>query len=45
MSPTTPTGWQLLMEGFPWLNGKGSFPLPAYSEFMPPPAARPQALR
>jgi hypothetical protein len=25
------------MEGFPWLEGKGSFPLPAYSEFMPPP--------
>jgi hypothetical protein len=37
MSATTPTGWQLLMEGFPWLDGKGSFPLPAYSEFMPPP--------
>jgi hypothetical protein len=37
MSPTTPTGWRLLMEGFPRLDGKGSFPLPAYSEFMPPP--------
>ncbi len=37
MSATTPTGWRALMEGFPWLDEKGSFPLPAYSEFMPPP--------
>jgi hypothetical protein len=26
-----------MMEGFPWFRGQGRFPLPAYSEFMPPP--------
>jgi hypothetical protein len=31
------TGWRVLMEGFPWFAGEGSFPLPAYSEFMPAP--------
>ena len=30
-------GWPQLMEGYPWFRGKGRFPLPAYSEFMPPP--------
>ncbi len=25
------------MDGFPWLSREGEFPLPAYSEFMPPP--------
>ena len=33
----TQHGWPELMEGFPWFRGKGRFPLPAYSEFMPPP--------
>ena len=31
------TGWRRLLEGFPWFDGESSFPLPAYSEFMPPP--------
>ncbi len=35
--PATPTGWQALMEGYPWFEGEGHFPIPAYSEFMPPP--------
>lgn len=30
-------GWPQLIEGYPWFQGKGMFPLPAYSEFMPPP--------
>ena len=30
-------GWPSLLEGFPWFAGRGRFPLPAYSEFMPPP--------
>ncbi len=30
-------GWQILLDGYPWFRGEGSFPLPAYSEFMPPP--------
>ncbi|NVO10906.1 MAG: M28 family peptidase [Bacteroidales bacterium] len=30
-------GWRKLLEGFPWFEGEGNFPLPAYSEFMPPP--------
>ena len=29
-------GWKKLLEEFPWFGGEGSFPLPAYSEFMPP---------
>ena len=29
--------WSQLLEGFPWFVGKGKYPLPAYSEFMPPP--------
>ncbi len=32
-----PSCWPALLEGFPWFSGKGNFPLPAYSEFMPPP--------
>jgi hypothetical protein len=37
--PTLPktTGWHRLVEGYPWYNRPGSFPLPAYSEFMPAP--------
>ena len=30
-------GWRVLTDGFPWFEGAGRFPLPAYSEFMPPP--------
>ncbi len=30
-------GWHKLVEGYPSYEGEGSFPLPAYSEFMPPP--------
>jgi hypothetical protein len=37
MSAENRTGRQILLEGYPWFSGKGRFPLPAYSEFMPPP--------
>jgi hypothetical protein len=30
-------GWQTLTDRFPWFVGQDNFPLPAYSEFMPPP--------
>ncbi len=30
-------GWKYLLKGFPWFDGMGGYPLPAYSEFMPPP--------
>jgi hypothetical protein len=30
-------GWQSLLKGWPGKNGRGSFPIPAYSEFMPSP--------
>ncbi len=30
-------GWHKLIEGYPGYEGEGAFPLPAYSEFMPPP--------
>jgi hypothetical protein len=30
-------GWIQLLEGWPWFQGQGNYPLPAYSEFMPPP--------
>ncbi|HVN57277.1 MAG TPA: M28 family peptidase [Bacteroidales bacterium] len=30
-------GWKSLMEGFPWFDCDGCYPLPAYSEFMPSP--------
>jgi len=33
-------GYHRLLEGYPWFEGPGSFPLPAYSEFMPPPCLR-----
>ena len=32
-----PGGWRRLVEGFPWFEGVGRYPIPAYSEFMPPP--------
>src|SRR5262249_50694599 len=30
-------GWQRLLAGAPWFRGEGSYPIAAYSEFMPPP--------
>lgn len=30
-------GWKRLVEGYPWFRGEESYPIPAYSEFMPPP--------
>ncbi|MEI7490697.1 MAG: M28 family peptidase [Bacteroidota bacterium] len=29
-------GWKHLLQSFPWFEGEKSFPLPAYSEYMPP---------
>lgn len=34
---TRNVGWHAFMQGYPWFKGAGNFPLPAYSEFMPPP--------
>jgi hypothetical protein len=30
-------GWKQLLDGWPWFRGEGSYPIAAYSEFMPPP--------
>ncbi|HWB14187.1 MAG TPA: M28 family peptidase [Pirellulales bacterium] len=30
-------GWKKLVAGHPWFTGEGHYPIPAYSEFMPPP--------
>ena len=30
-------GWQRLLAGYPWFRKPGRYPIPAYSEFMPPP--------
>ena len=30
-------GWKRLLAGGPWFRGEGSYPIAAYSEFMPPP--------
>ncbi|HEX7376441.1 MAG TPA: M28 family peptidase [Pirellulales bacterium] len=30
-------GWKQLVAEYPWFNGEGNYPIPAYSEFMPPP--------
>jgi Peptidase family M28 len=30
-------GWEQLLDGSPWFTGESGLPLPAYSEFMPPP--------
>lgn len=30
-------GWKQLVAGWPWFRGPGRYPIPAYSEFMPPP--------
>src|ERR1700722_11716385 len=32
-----PTGWMRLLQGWPWFDGEGRYPIPAYSEFLPPP--------
>jgi hypothetical protein len=37
MSNSDYAGWKKLVQGYPWFTGKGQFPIPAYSEFMPPP--------
>src|SRR6516225_12254959 len=29
-------GWRKFLEGYPSYNGEGSYPIAAYSEFMPP---------
>ncbi|HWG41876.1 MAG TPA: M28 family peptidase [Gemmataceae bacterium] len=33
----TLSGWKQLMDGAPWFRGAESYPIAAYSEFMPPP--------
>jgi hypothetical protein len=33
----TNVGWKQLLDGWPWFRGEGSYPIPCYSEFMPPP--------
>jgi hypothetical protein len=30
-------GWKRLLEGYPWFDREGAYPIPAYSEFMPSP--------
>ncbi len=30
-------GWQALLDGYPWFEREGNYPISAYSEFMPPP--------
>jgi hypothetical protein len=37
MEMNEPHGWQKMLEGFPWFNCDGCYPITAYSEFMPPP--------
>ena len=37
MNSTGSAGWEKLLQGYPWFSGKGQYPIPAYSEFMPPP--------
>ena len=37
MSEADSTGWKKLVKGYPWFSGKDQYPIPAYSEFMPPP--------
>src|SRR5947209_7828873 len=31
------SGWSQLLAGWPWFEAEGSYPIAAYSEFMPPP--------
>ena len=37
MSKDDAFGWKRLIDGYPWFKGAGNYPIPAYSEFMPPP--------
>jgi hypothetical protein len=37
MNETESSGWKTLVKGFPWFSGNNQYPIPAYSEFMPPP--------
>jgi hypothetical protein len=37
MSESKTPGWHALLDGFPWFTAAGDYPLPAYSEFTPPP--------
>jgi hypothetical protein len=37
MSAVTSSGWAKLLEGYPWLSAGEHYPIPAYSEYMPPP--------
>jgi hypothetical protein len=37
MAENKSIGWKKLMDGYPWYNCEGCYPLPAYSEFMPSP--------
>ena len=37
MPQTQPPGWKEIVKGYPWFVGNGCYPIPAYSEFMPPP--------
>jgi hypothetical protein len=34
---TAEGGWRRLVDGYPWFEGAGRYPIPAYSEFMPAP--------
>src|SRR5262249_32967652 len=36
-STMTENAWKQLLAGAPWFRGEGSYPIQAYSEFMPPP--------
>src|SRR5947208_5443728 len=35
--PMASSGWKALYAGAPWFRGPGRYPIPAYSEFVPPP--------
>jgi Peptidase family M28 len=37
MNTKTLLGWQTLVADYPWFAAEGLYPIPAYSEFMPPP--------
>ena len=37
MAKVNSIGWNKLLKGYPWFSGKGHYPIPAYSEFMPAP--------
>jgi hypothetical protein len=37
-----PSAWKQLLDGAPWFQGEGSYPIAAYSEFMPPPRVGPK---